>query len=45
MVPDLKIAVDYCLNIDRSVVVKGSQRWSWQRAWEIFRNNLVSVKN
>jgi glycosyltransferase involved in cell wall biosynthesis len=37
----LAVAVDKCLKIDRSRVHRASQRWSWQRAWEIFRDNLV----
>ena len=40
----LKVAVDKCLTIDRRDVHRVSHRWSWQRAWEIFRNNLVTVK-
>ncbi len=38
---DLKQAVTHALALDRKIVWEGSQRWSWQRAWEIFRNNLV----
>lgn len=41
---NLKIAVEKCLTIDRKTVVAGSQRWSWQRAWEIFRDNLIPVR-
>jgi glycosyltransferase involved in cell wall biosynthesis len=41
MVPNLRTAVDQCLTMDRNLVAQGSQRWSWQRAWEIFRDNLV----
>jgi glycosyltransferase involved in cell wall biosynthesis len=41
---DLKDAVDLCLKMDRDTVMTGSQRWSWQRAWEIFRDNLVPAK-
>ena len=37
----LAVAVDKCLKIDRSDVHRVSQRWSWDRAWEIFRDNLV----
>ena len=37
----LKVAVDKCLKINRDDVYRVSQRWSWQRAWEIFRDNLV----
>jgi len=37
----LAVAVDKCLKIDRADVHRVSQRWSWKRAWEIFRDNLV----
>jgi glycosyltransferase involved in cell wall biosynthesis len=40
---DLKQAVRDALMLDRRLVWNGSARWSWERAWEIFRNNLVSV--
>ena len=38
---DLKQAVKDALMLDRNLVWQGSQRWSWERAWEIFRDNLV----
>ena len=38
----LASAVHRCMGLDRSRVLQGSQRWSWDRAWEIFRDNLVS---
>jgi glycosyltransferase involved in cell wall biosynthesis len=38
---DLKSAVDLCLQLDRKQVLKGSQRWSWDSAWQIFRENLI----
>jgi glycosyltransferase involved in cell wall biosynthesis len=38
---DLKLAVLTAQDMDRQKVWKGSQRWSWQQAWEIFRDNLV----
>ena len=38
---DLKLAVDAALLLDRNQVLAGSQRWTWERAWEIFRDNLV----
>jgi glycosyltransferase involved in cell wall biosynthesis len=37
----LRVAVDKCLKINRDDVYRVSHRWSWQRAWEIFRDNLV----
>jgi glycosyltransferase involved in cell wall biosynthesis len=41
---DLKQAVKDALKLDRHQVCKGSDRWSWEHAWEIFRDNLVLVK-
>jgi len=38
---DLATAVHRCMGLSRDTVLAGSQRWSWQRAWEIFRDNLV----
>jgi hypothetical protein len=40
---DLKTAVDQALIIDRQTVFQGSFRWSWQNAWEIFRDNLTPI--
>ena len=37
-------AVDSCLQLSRDKVLQGSMRWSWKRAWEIFRDNLVPAK-
>ena len=38
---NLTHAIDDCLKLDREKVHNGSMRWSWQKAWEIFRDNLV----
>ena len=38
---DLKSAVDDALLLDRTQVLEGSQRWTWERAWTIFRDNLI----
>jgi len=38
---DLKQAITDCLFLNRQQVWSGSQRWSWQRAWHIFRDNLT----
>jgi glycosyltransferase involved in cell wall biosynthesis len=38
---NLATAVHCCIGLSRTRVLEGSQRWSWERAWEIFRNNLV----
>lgn len=40
---DLKQAVNDALMLDRRLVCNGSARWSWDRAWQIFRDNLVPV--
>jgi len=40
---DLATAVDRCLGLSRDQVLLGSQRWSWEEAWRIFRDNLVPV--
>jgi glycosyltransferase involved in cell wall biosynthesis len=41
MEEDLATAVHRCMGLNRDKVWKGSQRWSWQKAWEIFRDNLI----
>jgi glycosyltransferase involved in cell wall biosynthesis len=41
---DLKDAVDLSIKLDRDQVWQSSNRWSWNRAWEIFRDNLISIK-
>jgi glycosyltransferase involved in cell wall biosynthesis len=41
---DLATAVNRCMGLNRATVLRGSQRWSWEKAWEIFRNNLVYKK-
>ena len=38
----LAAAVEKCMKINRVDVERVSRRWSWQRAWEIFRDNLVN---
>jgi glycosyltransferase involved in cell wall biosynthesis len=40
---DLKKAVTDALTLDRTKVWEGSRRWSWERAWQIFRDNLLPV--
>jgi glycosyltransferase involved in cell wall biosynthesis len=40
----LATAVDKCLTISRQDVYRVSQRWSWERAWEIFRDNLLNTE-
>jgi glycosyltransferase involved in cell wall biosynthesis len=38
---DLVQAVHDALKLDRAKVLSGSQRWTWEKAWEIFKNNLI----
>jgi glycosyltransferase involved in cell wall biosynthesis len=38
---DLKQAVKDALMLNRQKVWEGSSRWSWERAWAIFRDNLI----
>ena len=42
---DLAQAVTDALLLDRDRVLDGSQRWTWERAWAIFRDNLIPVKS
>ena len=42
---DLKQAVTDCLFLNRQQVWVGSQRWSWERAWAIFKDNLIPAKS
>jgi glycosyltransferase involved in cell wall biosynthesis len=39
---DLAQAVTNCLSLGREQVYSGSQRWSWEQAWTIFKTNLVT---
>jgi glycosyltransferase involved in cell wall biosynthesis len=41
---DLATAVHRCIGLNRDRVLEGSQRWSWTRAWKIFRDNLIEMK-
>jgi glycosyltransferase involved in cell wall biosynthesis len=40
---DLKQAIHDALMLDRQRVWEGSGRWTWEQAWEIFRDNLVDI--
>lgn len=40
----LEDAVTACLQLDRDSVYRGSLRWTWERAWHIFRDNLLPAK-
>ena len=41
---NLEDAVTACLQLSREHVEKFSKRWTWDRAWEIFRDNLIPAK-
>ena len=41
---ELKQAVKDALMLDRTRVWEGSQRWTWERAWAIFKDNLIPAK-
>lgn len=38
---DLAVAVKKCLYLDREQVYNKSIKWSWQNAWDIFKDNLI----
>lgn len=33
-----------CLTLNRYTVEEISMKWSWESAWEIFRDNLIPLK-
>ena len=41
---DLAKAIEQCITLDRQAVLNGSQRWTWDRAWQIFKDNLVNTR-
>ena len=41
---NLTTAVLGALQLDRNAVYTGSLRWTWSECWNIFKQNLVSVK-
>jgi glycosyltransferase involved in cell wall biosynthesis len=38
---NLADAVFMCMQLDREEVLEGSQRWTWDNAWKIFKENLT----
>ena len=38
---NLQDAVHACMQLSRERVIEGSQRWTWDNAWKIFKENLV----
>jgi len=41
---DLESAVTACLQLNRGRVYQGSLRWTWESAWQIFKDNLIPAK-
>ena len=41
---NLSTAIKKALDLDRENVYNKSTNWSWERAWEIFRDNLRNSK-
>jgi glycosyltransferase involved in cell wall biosynthesis len=37
---NLQDAVHGCMQLSRQRVLEGSQRWTWENAWQIFKTNL-----
>jgi glycosyltransferase involved in cell wall biosynthesis len=41
---NLNEAIENCLNLNRFDVEALSLKWSWEEAWNIFRNNLTPIR-
>jgi hypothetical protein len=41
---DLAVAVKKALDLPRDAVYSGSMNWSWDNAWNIFKNTLIPVQ-
>ena len=37
----LASSVHRCFGLSRKKVIEASQKWSWQNAWNIFKENLI----
>ena len=37
----LSDAIDGCLQLNRNSIHRGSTKWSWDNAWQTFRDNLI----
>jgi len=37
----LSDAIDGCLQLNRDNIHRGSTKWSWDNAWQTFRDNLI----
>jgi len=38
---NLSDAINSCLQLNRNSIHKGSSKWSWDNAWQTFRDNLI----
>lgn len=43
MSEDLKASIDICLRLPRDRVERASLKWTWDRCWQIFRDNLIKI--
>jgi glycosyltransferase involved in cell wall biosynthesis len=42
---ELDNAILEALKLNRDVVKESSKKWTWEKCWEIFRDNLIPVRN
>ena len=40
---DLRLAITECLTLNRQNIIESSFKWSWEEAWNIFKENLTPV--
>ena len=38
---NLSDAINSCLQLNRNSIHKGSSKWSWDNAWQTFKDNLI----
>lgn len=43
MSEDLLASINKCLSYPRDRVAQASQKWTWDRCWQIFRDNLIKI--
>lgn len=44
MEEDLSTSIDLCLHLDRNLIKKLSEEWTWENCWKIFKENLMPVR-
>jgi glycosyltransferase involved in cell wall biosynthesis len=42
---NLTVAVEKCLMLNSRAVKQSSQRWTWEKCWRIFKDNLAPINN